>query len=110
VLRPADEVLQMAERLNQQESRQGERGKPVLWVLVASLVLLAIATVGLLTWNGATSPKDYPSQSQDASRREVTGSVNGSSTPSNSNSTAVPGGNPSYPQPAQPNANGNTAK
>jgi flagellar basal body-associated protein FliL len=81
----------MAEKLNQQESRQGERGKPVLWVLVASLVLLAIATVGLLTWNGANSPKDYASQSQDASRREVTGY-------------------PSYPQPAQPNANGGTAK
>jgi flagellar basal body-associated protein FliL len=101
----------MAEKLNQQESRQGERGKPVLWVLVASLVLLAIATVGLLTWNSANSPKDYASQSQDASRREVTGSVNGQSggaTPSNS--SAVPGGNPSYPQPASPNANGGTAK
>ncbi len=69
----------MVEKLNQQESRQGERGKPVLWVLVASLVLLAIATVGLLTWNGSNSPKDYASQSQDASRREVTGSVNGQS-------------------------------
>ena len=97
----------MAERLNPQDSRQGERGKPVLWVLVASLVLLAIATVGLLTWNSANSPKDYASQSQDASRREVTGSVNGQSgAASSSNSTAVPGGNPSYPQPAQPGANG----
>lgn len=101
----------MAEKLNPQESRQGERGKPVLWVLVGSLVLLAIATVGLLTWNGANAPKDYASQSQDASRREVTGSVNGQSggaTPSNS--SAVPVGNPSAPQPAQPNANGGTAK
>ena len=97
----------MAERLNPQDSRQGERGKPVLWVLVASLVLLAIATVGLLTWNSANSPKDYASQSQDASRREVTGSVNGQSgAASSSNSTAVPGSNPSYPQPAQPGANG----
>ena len=99
----------MVEKLNPQESRQGERGKPVLWVLVASLVLLAVATVGLLTWNGANSPKDYASQSQDASRREVTGSVNGGSGTSSSNTTAVPGGNPSYPQPAQPGANG-TAK
>lgn len=100
----------MVEKLNPQESRQGERGKPVLWVLVASLVLLAIATVGLLTWNGANAPKDYASQSQDASRREVTGSVNGQTSPSTSNSTAVPGGNPSYPQPAQSGANGNSAK
>ena len=101
----------MVEKLNQQESRQGERGKPVLWVLVASLVLLAIATVGLLTWNGSNSPKDYASQSQDASRREVTGSVNGQSSGSSpSNSTGVPGGNPSYPQPAQPGVNGGAAK
>jgi flagellar basal body-associated protein FliL len=101
----------MAERLKPQDSRQGERGKPVLWVLVASLVLLAIATVGLLTWNSANAPKDYASQSQDASRKEVTGSVNGQSggAPA-SNSSGVPGGNPSYPQPAQPNANGGAAK
>ena len=101
----------MVERLNPNESRQGERGKPMLWVLVGSLVLLAIATVGLLTWNGANSPKDYASQSQDASRKEVTGSVNGKSgAASPTNSTGVAGGNPSYPQPAQPGANGNAPK
>lgn len=101
----------MVERLNPNESRQGERGKPMLWVLVGSLVLLAIATVGLLTWNGANSPKDYASQSQDASRKEVTGSVNGQSgAASPTNSTGVPGGNPSYPRPAQPGANGNAPK
>ncbi|GJE37748.1 hypothetical protein [Methylobacterium persicinum] len=100
----------MAEQLTPKESRQGERGKSVLWVLVGSLVLLAVATIGLLTWNGANSPKDYASQSQDASRKEITGSVNGSSNPSSSNSTSVPGGNPSYPQPSQQNANGGTAK
>lgn len=100
----------MAEKLTPQESRQGERGKSVLWVLVGSLVLLAVATIGLLTWNGANSPKDYASQSQDASRKEITGSVNGSGSPSPANATAVPGGNPSYPQPAQQNANDGTAK
>ena len=101
----------MAEHVNPQDSRQGERGKSMLWVLVASLVLLAIATVGLLTWNGANSPKDYASQSQDASRREVTGSINGqSNAASSSNSAGVPGGNPSYPQPAQPSANGGAPK
>lgn len=101
----------MVERLNPQDSRQGERGKSMLWVLVASLVLLAIATVGLLTWNGANSPKDYASQSQDAARREVTGSVNGQSGGASSgNSAGVPSGNPSYPQPAQPLANGGTPK
>ena len=101
----------MAERLNPQDSRQGERGKPVLWVLVASLVLLAIATVGLLTWNSANASRDYASQSQDVARREVTGSVNGqASGASPANSAGVPGGNASYPQPAQPGANGGAAK
>lgn len=101
----------MTERLGPQDSRQGERGKSVLWVLVASLVLLAIATVGLLTWNSASSPKDYASQSQDGSRRAVTGSVDGRSGGSApSDSSGVPAGNPSYPQPGQPNANGGTAK
>ncbi|MCJ2013704.1 hypothetical protein [Methylobacterium sp. J-076] len=100
----------MVEKLTPQESRQGERGKSMLWVLIGSLVLLAVATIGLLTWNGANSPKDYASQSQDASRKEITGSVNGTSNPSSSNTTAVPGGNPSYPQPAQQNANGGSAK
>ena len=100
----------MAERLTPEESRQGQRGKPVLWVLVGSLVLMAVALVGLMTWNGANSPKDYATQSQDASRKEITGSVNGQSGTSTSNSTGVPGGNPSYPQPSQQNANGGSAK
>jgi hypothetical protein len=101
----------MAEKLNPVESRQGQRGKPVLWVLLGSLALMAVAMIGLMTWNGANSPKDYASQSQDASRKEITGSVNGQGGgTSTSNSTAVPGGNPSYPQPSQQNANGGTAK
>ena len=101
----------MAEQLSGQDGRQGKRGRPALYVLVASVGLMVAALAGLMMWQGASSPPDYASQSQDASRREVTGSVNGQSggaTPSNS--SAVPGGNPSYPQPAQPNANGGTAK
>ena len=101
----------MAERLTPQDGRQGERGKSVLWVLVGSLILLAIASVGLLTWNGANAPKDYASQSQNASRREVTGSANGqSNATSSANSAGVPGGNPSYPQQAQPSADGGAPK
>ena len=101
----------MVENVPNQNARQGERGKSVLWVLVGSLVLLAIATIGLLTWNGANAPKDYASQSQDASRKEITGSVTGSSnTPSSANTSGVPAANPAYPQPAQPSANGNQPK
>ncbi|MBY0260184.1 hypothetical protein [Methylobacterium sp.] len=98
----------MAENLHGQDARQGKRGKPVLYVLVASLVLLGIAITGLMTWQGANSPKDYASQSQDASRQEVTGSVKGNSNAtSSSNTGSVPAANPAYPSPAQPAANGN---
>jgi len=87
----------MADKLQGQDARQGKRGKPVLYVLIASMVLLAIAITGLMTWQGANSPKDYASQSQDASRKEVTGSVNGAAT--------APSSNPSNPNaPTQPSA------
>ncbi|MDB5646933.1 hypothetical protein [Methylobacterium sp.] len=98
----------MADNLHGQEARQGKRGKPVLYVLIASLVLLGIALAGLMTWQGASSPKDYASQSTDAARKEVTGSVNGSSNAtSSSNTSGTPAANPAYPAPAQPAANGN---
>ncbi len=84
------------------EARQGEKGKPVLYVLVASLVLLAIATVGLLSWNRAESPADYAGKSQESAREITTGSVNKSSS---SNSGNVPAENPAYPQPSQNKAN-----
>lgn len=97
----------MAEKLPGQDARQGKQGKPVLYVLIASLVLLAIAFTGLMTWQGANSPADHASKSQDASRSEVTGSVNGSSNAASSaNSGGVPAGNPAYPSPSQPSANG----
>lgn len=67
----------MQDRIPEKNARQGSRGKPVLYVLIASLVLLAVAITGLMTWQGANSPKDYASQSQDASRDTVTGSVTG---------------------------------
>ena len=96
----------MAEKLSGQSGRQGKRGKPALYVLVASVGLMVAALVGLMMWQGASSPPDYASQSQGASRKQITGTENGTSTAtSSSNSTAVPGGNPSYPQPAARSAN-----
>ncbi|KMO18950.1 hypothetical protein [Methylobacterium platani] len=90
------------------DARQGAKGRPVLYVLIGSLALLAIAMVGLLSWNGANAPKDYASQSQDASRREITGSANGSGGTSSANSAGVPAGNPAYPAPAEPKSTGST--
>ncbi len=89
-------------------ARQGAKGRPVLYVLLGSLALLAVAMVALLGWNGANAPKDYASQSQDASRQQITGSPNGSGGTSSANSAGVPAGNPAYPAPAEPKSTGST--
>lgn len=94
----------MPEIVPEQGARQGAKGKPVLYVLIGSLVLLGIAITALMTWQGANSPPDNASRSQDASRSEVTGSVSGSNKGSPSNTTNVPAANPAYP--AQPSAGG----
>ena len=62
----------MAEQLSGQDGRQGKRGRPALYVLVASVGLMVAALAGLMMWQGASSPPDYASQSQDASRRTFT--------------------------------------
>lgn len=96
----------MSEQLSGQEGRQGKRGRPALVVLVVSVGLMLVALAGLMIWQGASSPPDYASQSQAASRKQITGSESGStSTPSSANSGAVPAGNPAYPQPAVRSAN-----
>lgn len=96
----------MAEQLSGQDGRQGKRGKPALYVLIVSVGLMLAALAGLMIWQGGNSPPDYASQSQSASRKQITGTENGTgSATSTSNSTAVPGGNPSYPQPAARSAN-----
>lgn len=96
----------MAEHLSGQDGRQGKRGKPALYVLIVSVGLMLAALAGLMMWQGENAPPDYASQSQSASRKQITGTENGTgSATSSANSTAVPGGNPSYPQPAARDAN-----
>ncbi|MFE1600556.1 hypothetical protein [Methylobacterium sp. ID0610] len=92
------------------DARQGAKGKPVLYVLLGSLALLAVAAVALLTWNGAKSPNDVAGQSTDAARTQITGSPSGSGNAANpsANSGGVPAGNPAYPQPSQPTTTGST--
>lgn len=85
----------MAEHIPGQDARQGKQGKPVLYVLIASLILLAVAITGLMTWQGKNSPPDYAGKSQDASRQTVTGSKSGSTSESAPSSTgSVPAANP----------------
>lgn len=96
----------MAEQLSGQAGRQGRRGKPVLYVLIASVALMLMAFAGLMVWQGANSPPDYASRSQAASREQITGSGSGKAdAPSSAGSGGVPGGNPAYPQPAKRDAN-----
>ncbi|GJE55141.1 MULTISPECIES: hypothetical protein [Methylobacterium] len=54
------------------QSRQGEKGKPVLYVLVAAVILAVVAGAGVLTWQGSVSPSDHASQSTEAARATAT--------------------------------------
>ena len=76
-----------------QRARQGGRGRPVLVVLVASLVLLGIYMVWLLGWSGMNSPTS-PGQ---AASQQSTGA-------SSANTSRVPTENPAYPSPASQGA------
>jgi hypothetical protein len=90
----------VSEHTSGQDSRQGKRGKPALYVLIVSVGLMLTSLAGLMIWQGANSPPDYASQSQAASRKQITGSVSGKAdVPSLANSTGVPGGDPAHPQP-----------
>ena len=97
----------MPEILPEQEARQGAKGKPALYVLLASLALLAVAITGLMMWQATNSPNSYQSKGQAGARSDATGSVNAGINASSSNSSNVPAANPNYPSPAQPTANPN---
>ncbi|MBQ0824080.1 hypothetical protein HPT29_002740 [Microvirga terrae] len=91
----------MAQQIPDDRARQGASGRPVLGVLIGSLLLLAVAVSGYMIWAGSTSPDD---PGTDAARANVTGSTTGSS---NANPTnRISPANPAYPAPgAQPSAN-----
>lgn len=83
-------------------ARQAPKGKPVLMVLVGSMVLLAVALTTYLMWTGSKTPD---SASQNASRQATTGSPSGSTNPSDRVSPA----NPAYPAPGSATATGSTS-
>ncbi|GEP08791.1 hypothetical protein [Methylobacterium gnaphalii] len=80
------------------QSRQGDKGKPVLYILIAAVILAVIAGAGALTWQSSVSPTDRASSSQDAARQTAT-------TPSTAPAAREPSENPSNPAPAQQKAN-----
>ena len=89
----------MARMVSDDSTRQGPKGRPVLYVLIGGLVLMGVFMVVFLTWSGS-SPNTNPSQ--DASRQSTTG---GSSSTSSANTSGVPSANPAYPAPADRAAN-----
>ncbi|WP_342108133.1 hypothetical protein [Methylobacterium sp. SI9] len=96
----------MSDHISGQDGRQGKRGRPALYVLIVSVGLMLASLAGLMIWQGASAPPDYASQSQAASRKQITGSETGrSDAASSTNSSGVPGGNPAFPQPAVRSAN-----
>lgn len=98
----------MEPTVTKNEARQGPRGRPVLYVLIGALALCGVYMIGLMTWSSNQAP-DYASQSQGASREQITGSSTGqSNAPSSANSARVPAGNPAYPVPSTPSATGST--
>lgn len=83
----------MSKIIADKRARQGRRGTPVLIVLVGSLVLLAVAMIGFMTWTGRNSPT---SPQQAASQQANSPGA------SSSNTSRVPTENPAYPAPAAP--------
>lgn len=83
----------MPKIVEDERTRQGPKGRPVLMVLVGSFVLIGLYLLTMMVWSGSTSP-DNPSQ--NASREAATGSPSGRSNPSDRTSPA----NPAYPAPS----------
>lgn len=73
----------MAKVVSDQRARGGGSGRPVLYVLIGAMVLLAVYMAVFLTWSGATSP---PSSNQMNS----TGASTSTATKSPVDNPAVP--------------------
>lgn len=81
----------MTKVVDDDRARQGKPGRPVLYVLVASLVLAGIYLATMVGWSGVSSPPAPGAQTQS-----------GTPSASSSTSSGVPAGNPAYPAPATP--------
>lgn len=71
----------MAEIETGRETRQGPLGKPVLYVLIAALVLAGIYLVGTGIWSVSTAPTDPASQSTEAARETAKDPTTPATTP-----------------------------
>jgi cytoskeletal protein RodZ len=83
----------MAKVVADQRARGGGAGRPVLIVLVVSMVLLGIYMIGLMTWSGSETPAN-PAQTSSQQSVNPASSAN--------TSARVPTENPAYPSPSAP--------
>lgn len=77
----------MSQRETTTEARQGERGFPVLKVLVVGLITAVVAGAILLTYQGAKSP-DQPSQTTAKEQTAKPAEATSREQPGNPNSSA----------------------
>jgi hypothetical protein len=93
----------MTKIVTDNRARQGGKGRPVLMVLLGSLLLLGVSLIGLMTWMGGEPRGSSPST--DAARSTASSGPSGSSS---NPSDRTPSANPAYPAPADPTATGTT--
>jgi flagellar basal body-associated protein FliL len=76
-------------RVEDDAARQGRTGRPVFWVLIGSLLLLAVSGAGLMMWIGSDAER---TPTQAASESAV-----GAPSATGSTSARTPSANPAYP-------------
>lgn len=82
----------MAKIVADQRARGGGKGRPVLIILISTMILLAIYMVTLLGWSGSQIPSNSGQTAAQPS--------------SSANTSKVPTENPAYPSPAAPSSGG----
>lgn len=92
------------------EARQGPKGKPVFYVLIASLVLAGLYLAAMMTWSGSQTSSDInhtsstngtnQSNSINQGTSRTSGETDRPAGTSSSNSGNVKPENPAYPAPS----------
>lgn len=86
----------MAEKIVAEErARQGPKGRPVLFVLVGSMVLLGVILAGYMFWVSGSPPDSARVNAPGATTSSGTTTPTGAGNPTN---RTVPA-NPAYPAP-----------
>lgn len=86
----------MADKIvGEERARQGPKGRPVLMVLIGSLVLLGACLAFYMIWASRSPPDTLRQDAATSSGSSVSGTTGGAGNPSN----RTPPANPAYPAP-----------